>query len=95
MQKAFYPEGKDCAHFYVTLLQALFRDELNIEICIQDSAHALLQRQAPIVLPTRTNLAIGDSKQTQISNINVLGKGIVKTFHSKLSFMKAQTQLTS
>ena len=83
VQKAFYPEGKDCAHVYLLHPPAgiVSGDELNIEICIQDSAHALITTPgANRFYRARTNLAIGDSKQTQISNINVLGKGICENF---------------
>ena len=83
VQKAFYPEGKDCAHVYLLHPPAgiVSGHELNIEICIQDSAHALITTPgANRFYRARTNLAIGDSKQTQISNINVLGKGICENF---------------
>jgi len=83
VQKAFYPEGKDCAHVYLLHPPAgiVSGDELNIEVCIQDSAHALITTPgANRFYRARTNLAIGDSKQTQISNINVLGKGICENF---------------
>lgn len=83
VQKAFYPEGKDCAHVYLLHPPAgiVSGDELNIEVCIQDSAHALITTPgANRFYRARTNLAIGDSKQTQISNIKVLGKGICENF---------------
>ena len=83
VQKAFYPEGKDCAHVYLLHPPAgiVSGDELNIEICIQDSAHALITTPgANRFYRARTNLAIGDSKQIQISNVNVLGKGVCENF---------------
>ena len=83
VQKAFYPEGEDCAHVYLLHPPAgiVSGDELNIEICIQDSAHALITTPgANRFYRARTNLAIGDSKQIQISNVNVLGKGVCENF---------------
>jgi len=83
VQKVFYPEGHACAHVYILHPPAgiVSGDELKIDVMIQDNAHALITTPgANRFYRARTNLAIGDSKQSQISEINVMGKGVCENF---------------
>ncbi|MBA6338992.1 urease accessory protein UreD [Colwellia sp. BRX8-7] len=68
VQKAFYPEGGDCAHIYLLHPPAgiVSGDELNINIKLNRQAHSLITTPgANRFYRARTNLTIGDPKQVQ------------------------------
>jgi urease accessory protein len=74
IQKAFYPEGRDCAHLYLLHPPAgiVSGDELQISIDVQQNAHTLVTTPgANRFYRARTDLSIGDPKQTQITQINI------------------------
>jgi urease accessory protein len=74
IQKAFYPEGKDCAHLYLLHPPAgiVSGDELQVKIDVQQNAHTLVTTPgANRFYRARTDLSIGDPKQTQITQINL------------------------
>jgi urease accessory protein len=83
VQKAFYPEGKDCAHVYLLHPPAgiVSGDELRIHICIQENAHALITTPgANRFYRARENQSIGDSKQLQLFKLEVTEKGKCENF---------------
>ncbi|MDX2319405.1 MAG: urease accessory protein UreD [Moritella sp.] len=70
VQKAFYPEGRDCAHIYLLHPPAgiVSGDELRISVNIKSNAHLLFTTPgAGRFYRARTNLSIGDTKQVQIT----------------------------
>ena len=74
IQKAFYPEGRDCAHLYLLHPPAgiVSGDELRVNIDIQQNAHGLVTTPgANRFYRARTDLSIGDPKQTQITQIHL------------------------
>lgn len=74
IQKAFYPEGRDCAHLYLLHPPAgiVSGDELRVSIDVQPNAHTLVTTPgANRFYRARTDLSIGDSKQTQITQIRL------------------------
>jgi urease accessory protein len=74
VQKAFYPEGRDCAHIYLLHPPAgiVSGDELHIEINLDKNAHALITTPgANRFYRARTNANIGVSKQVQVTKLNV------------------------
>jgi urease accessory protein len=74
IQKAFYPEGRDCAHLYLLHPPAgiVSGDELRISIEVQQNAHTLVTTPgANRFYRARTDLSIGDPKQTQITHISL------------------------
>ena len=74
IQKAFYPEGRDCAHLYLLHPPAgiVSGDELSVGIEVQDKAHALVTTPgANRFYRARTDLSIGDPKQTQLTSIRL------------------------
>lgn len=74
IQKAFYPEGRDCAHLYLLHPPAgiVSGDELQVKIDVQQNAHTLVTTPgANRFYRARTDLSIGDPKQTQITQINL------------------------
>lgn len=74
VQKAFYPEGRDCAHIYLLHPPAgiVSGDELRIGVEVQDSAHLLFTTPgAGRFYRARTNQDIGDSKQVQITKFEL------------------------
>lgn len=76
VQKAFYPEGRDCAHIYLLHPPAgiVSGDELRINIDIKDQAHIVFTTPgAGRFYRARTNLEIGKAKQSQITKF-VVGK---------------------
>ena len=75
VQKAFYPEGRDCAHIYLLHPPAgiVSGDELRISVEIKEDAHLLFTTPgAGRFYRARTNLDIGESKQAQITKL-ILG----------------------
>lgn len=74
IQKAFYPEGRDCAHLYLLHPPAgiVSGDELHIGIEVLQKAHTLVTTPgANRFYRARTDFSIGDPKQTQITQINL------------------------
>jgi len=74
IQKAFYPEGRDCAHLYLLHPPAgiVSGDELHIGIEVLQNAHTLVTTPgANRFYRARTDLSIGDPKQTQITKISL------------------------
>jgi len=74
IQKAFYPEGRDCAHIYLLHPPAgiVSGDELRTSIDVQQNAHTLVTTPgANRFYRARTDLSIGDPKQTQITQISL------------------------
>lgn len=68
VQKAFYPEGKDCAHLYLLHPPAgiVSGDELNINITVSENAQGLVTTPgANRFYRARTNLQLSDSRQQQ------------------------------
>lgn len=68
VQKAFYPEGRDCAHIYLLHPPAgiVSGDELRISIQVNKQAHSLVTTPgANRFYRAREDLSIGDSKQVQ------------------------------
>lgn len=74
IQKAFYPEGRDCAHLYLLHPPAgiVSGDELQVNIEVRQNAHTLVTTPgANRFYRARTDLSIGDPKQTQITQISL------------------------
>jgi urease accessory protein len=74
IQKAFYPEGRDCAHLYLLHPPAgiVSGDELQVSIDVQESAHTLVTTPgANRFYRARTDLSIGDPKQSQVTDITL------------------------
>jgi urease accessory protein len=68
IQKAFYPEGRECAHIYLLHPPAgiVSGDELRINIEVNEKAHCLVTSPgANRFYRAREDLTIGDSKQIQ------------------------------
>lgn len=68
VQKAFYPEGKECAHIYLLHPPAgiVSGDELRINIQVNEQAHSLVTTPgANRFYRAREDLSIGDSQQIQ------------------------------
>lgn len=74
VQKAFYPEGKDCAHIYLLHPPAgiVSGDELHIEINLDDNSHTLITTPgANRFYRARKDVNIGVSKQVQVTTLNL------------------------
>lgn len=74
VQKAFYPEGQDCAHIYLLHPPAgiVSGDELHVEINLADNAHTLITTPgANRFYRAREDANIGISKQVQVTTLNV------------------------
>lgn len=74
IQKAFYPEGRDCAHLYLLHPPAgiVSGDELKVGIDVKENAHTLVTTPgANRFYKARTDLSIGDPKQTQVTRIDL------------------------
>lgn len=74
VQKAFYPEGRDCAHIYLLHPPAgiVSGDELHVEINLDDNAHTLVTTPgANRFYRAREDINIGISKQVQVTTLNL------------------------
>ncbi|TMM44055.1 urease accessory protein UreD [Colwellia ponticola] len=83
VQKAFYPEGRDCAHIYLLHPPAgiVSGDELRISIKVNEQAHALVTTPgANRFYRARKDLSIGDSKQLQHGNIFIAKQAKCENF---------------
>ncbi len=71
VQKAFYPEGRDCAHVYLLHPPAgiVSGDELHLALNIEQSAHTLLTTPgANRFYRARDDFSIGDPQQLQVGH---------------------------
>lgn len=83
VQKAFYPEGSDCAHIYLLHPPAgiVSGDELRISVGIENNAHLLFTTPgAGRFYRARTNLEIGDTKQSQITKLKIEAQAKCENF---------------
>ena len=83
VQKAFYPEGRECAHIYLLHPPAgiVSGDELRISVAVEDDAHLLFTTPgAGRFYRARTNLEIGDTKQAQITKFVLGEQAITENF---------------
>lgn len=83
VQKAFYPEGQECAHIYLLHPPAgiVSGDELNVEITIEDKGHVLVTTPgANRFYRAREDLSIGDTKQTQVTSLHLANEAIAENF---------------
>ncbi|MFT6348100.1 MAG: urease accessory protein [Psychromonas sp.] len=83
VQKAFYPEGADCAHIYLLHPPAgiVSGDELRIGIEVKKNAHLLFTTPgAGRFYRARENLTIGDSQQTQITQFDLNAQAKCENF---------------
>ena len=83
VQKAFYPEGKDCAHVYLLYPPAgiVSGDELHFSVKIEECAHVLVTTPgANRFYRAREDLSIGDPKQSQVNEFKVADNAILENF---------------
>nr|A1SYX8.2 RecName: Full=Urease accessory protein UreD [Psychromonas ingrahamii 37] len=83
VQKAFYPEGPDCAHIYLLHPPAgiVSGDELRIGIDVKKNAHLLFTTPgAGRFYRAREDLTIGDSQQTQITQFDLEAQAKCENF---------------
>lgn len=83
VQKAFYPEGSDCAHIYLLHPPAgiVSGDELRIGVEVKKNAHLLFTTPgAGRFYRAREDLSIGDSQQTQITQFHLEAQGKCENF---------------
>ncbi|MBU2872252.1 urease accessory protein UreD [Colwellia sp. E2M01] len=83
VQKAFYPEGLDCAHIYLLHPPAgiVSGDELRINIQVNENAHSLVTTPgANRFYRAREDLTIGDSKQVQHCELVLANQAICENF---------------
>jgi urease accessory protein len=83
VQKAFYPEGRDCAHIYLLHPPAgiVSGDELRINIKVNEQAHSLVTTPgANRFYRAREDLSIGDSKQIQHCELTLAEKAKCENF---------------
>jgi len=83
VQKAFYPEGRDCAHIYLLHPPAgiVSGDELRISVQVNEQAHSLVTTPgANRFYRAREDLSIGDSKQVQHCVFTLQDKAICENF---------------
>lgn len=83
VQKAFYPEGQECAHIYLLHPPAgiVSGDELHVDITIEEQGHVLVTTPgANRFYRAREDLTIGKTKQTQITTLKLNDKAIAENF---------------
>jgi urease accessory protein len=83
VQKAFYPEGKDCAHIYLLHPPAgiVSGDELHVDINLEESAHTLITTPgANRFYRSRDDENIGISKQVQVTTLNIEAQAKCENF---------------
>ena len=83
VQKAFYPEGRDCAHIYLLHPPAgiVSGDELRINIQMNEKAHSLVTTPgANRFYRAREDLSIGDSKQLQYCELKLAAQAKCENF---------------
>ena len=83
VQKAFYPEGRDCAHIYLLHPPAgiVSGDELRINVQVNENAHCLVTTPgANRFYRAREDLSIGDSKQVQHCELKLTSQAKCENF---------------
>lgn len=83
VQKAFYPEGRDCAHIYLLHPPAgiVSGDQLHLDINLDDSAHTLITTPgANRFYRAREDASIGVSKQVQVTTLNIQAQAKCENF---------------
>ncbi len=83
VQKAFYPEGQECAHIYLLHPPAgiVSGDELIVEINIEEQGHVLVTTPgANRFYRAREDLSIGETKQTQITSLHLTNEAVAENF---------------
>lgn len=83
VQKAFYPEGKNCAHIYLLHPPAgiVSGDELHVTINVNENAHSLVTTPgANRFYRAREDRNIGDSKQVQHCVITLKNNATCENF---------------
>ncbi len=83
VQKAFYPEGVDCAHIYLLHPPAgiVSGDELQVEITLAEQAHTLVTTPgANRFYRAREDANIGVSKQVQVTTLSLAHQAICENF---------------
>jgi urease accessory protein len=83
VQKAFYPEGKDCAHIYLLHPPAgiVSGDQLRVSITNHPGAHSLITTPGGNrFYRAREDLNIGDTKQLQITTLNLKSQSKCENF---------------
>ncbi|MEW6994229.1 urease accessory protein UreD [Colwelliaceae bacterium MEBiC 14330] len=83
VQKAFYPEGRGCAHVYLLHPPAgiVSGDELTINIDVEHKAHCLITTPgANRFYRAREDRSIGDSKQLQHCEVNLASQAQCENF---------------
>jgi urease accessory protein len=83
VQKAFYPEGADCAHIYLLHPPAgiVSGDELQVDITLAEQAHTLVTTPgANRFYRAREDVNIGVSKQVQVTTLSLANKAICENF---------------
>jgi urease accessory protein len=81
VQKAFYPEGADCAHVYLLHPPAgiVSGDTLQLQTVVEEKAHALLTTPgANRFYRARTDISIGQPQQRQLVNSTVEKDGMLE-----------------
>ncbi|MGJ8680077.1 urease accessory protein UreD [Paraglaciecola sp.] len=74
IQKAFYPEGRDCAHVYLLHPPAgiVSGDELHVDLNLPEQAHVLVTTPgANRFYRARHDVEIGNPEQKQITHIDL------------------------
>ncbi|AWB68674.1 urease accessory protein UreD [Saccharobesus litoralis] len=82
IQKAFYPEGKHCAHVYLLHPPAgiVSGDQLHIDISAENNAHTLITTPgANRFYQARTDKNIGDPRQLQHCTYQLQNNAIVES----------------
>ncbi|WDE11593.1 urease accessory protein UreD [Thalassomonas haliotis] len=83
VQRAFYPEGADCAHLYLLHPPAgiVSGDSLNIFASVNEKAHALLTTPgANRFYRARCDTRLGDSKQRQQITLKLAKQAVLENF---------------
>ena len=83
VQKAFYPEGQECAHIYLLHPPAgiVSGDELHVELIIDNKGHVLVTTPgANRFYRAREDRLIGESKQKQITTLLLGETSIAENF---------------
>lgn len=83
VQKAFYPEGYDCAHIYLLHPPAgiVSGDELSVDITLDENAHSLITTPgANRFYQARQDSAIGIAEQKQHCKIKIAAQAKCENF---------------
>jgi urease accessory protein len=83
VQKAFYPEGRECAHIYLLHPPAgiVSGDQLHVSIDLETNAHVMVTTPgANRFYRAREDASIGDSKQLQFTTLKLAKQTICENF---------------